>query len=368
MPSARRASSYTYVEAVWTQGLADWIGAHVRMLAFFGGVPEALVSDNLRSGITKACFYEPKVNRTYADLAAHYGTAVLPARPYRPRDKSKVEVGVQLAQRWIVVLEARLRRDAALRDRPLGTLAEANAAIRPLLEGLNGKVTRHLGASRRALFEALDRPTLKPLPAAAYEYAEWLERKVGIDYHVEVEKHYYSVPHKHLRQKVWARVTARTVEIFHEGRRVASHTRTSGNRRHTTVSDHMPDAHQRCEGWTPAEIKRQAARIGPHTATLVELILTTKTHPEQGFRACLGIVRLAKSEGRDRLDAACLRALEIGATSYSSVKSILRNNLHRKRPETRSEGPAITHPNIRRTKGAPMTCGPPSAGRADYFH
>ena len=338
------ASSYTYVEAVWTQGLADWIGAHVRMLEFFGGVPEVIVSDNLRSGVSHACFYEPKVNRTYADLAAHYDTAVLPARPYKPRDKSKVEVGVQLAQRWIV---------AALRDRPLGSLAEANAAIQPLLEKLNGKVTRHLGASRRDLFEALDRPALKPLPITAYEYAEWLERKVGIDYHVEIERHYYSVPYKLLRQKVWTRVAARTVEIFHEGERVASHRRTSGNHKHTTVKDHMPDAHQRYDGWTPAEIKRRAAKIGPNTATLVEVILTTKTHPEQGFRACLGIVRLAKSEGKDSVDAACLRALEIGAATYSSVKSILQNNLHRKRPETRPEGPAITHPNIR---------------GADYFH
>lgn len=242
---------------------------------------------------------------------------------------------------------------AALRNRQFASLAEANAAIREMLETLNGKVTRHLGASRRELFEALDRPVLRPLPIARYEYAEWLERKVGIDYHVEIEKHYYSVPHRLLKKKLWARLTARTVEIFHEGERVASHRRTSGNRKHTTVSDHMPDAHQRYEGWTPARIKRKAARIGPNTATLVDLILTTKPHPEQGFRACLGIVTLASSEGYEAVEAACLRALEIGAASYSSVKSILQNKLHRKRPDTRPEGPAITHPNIR---------------GADYFH
>lgn len=332
------ASSYTYAEATWTQGLVDWIGSHVRMLGFFGGVPEQLVSDNLKAGITKACFYEPKVNRTYADLATHYGTAVIPARPYKPRDKAKVEVGVQVVQRWIV---------AALRNRRFRSLAELNAAIRDLLDRFNGKVTRHLGACRRELFETLDRPALKPLPTMPYEFAEWLERKVGLDYHVEIERHYYSVPHQLLRQKVWARVAARTVEIFHEGQRVASHVRTSGNRRHTTVAGHMPSSHRRYAGWTPAEIRRRAEQIGPNTSALVDLILRTKPHPEQGFRACLGIVRLAKPHGRDALEAACLRAIEIGGTSYSSVKSILKNNLHRRRPEKPADGPAITHPNIR---------------------
>jgi transposase len=332
------ASSYTYAEATWTQGLVDWIGSHVRMLGFFGGVPEQLVSDNLKAGITKACFYEPKVNRTYADLATHYGTAVIPARPYKPRDKAKVEVGVQVVQRWIV---------AALRNRRFRSLAELNAAIRDLLDRFNGKVTRHLGACRRELFETLDRPALKPLPAMPYEFAEWLERKVGLDYHVEIERHYYSVPHQLLRQKVWARVAARTVEIFHEGQRVASHVRTSGNRKHTTVAGHMPSSHRRYAGWTPAEIRRRAEQIGPNTSALVDLILRTKPHPEQGFRACLGIVRLAKPHGRDALEAACLRAIEIGGTSYSSVNSILKNNLHRRRPEKPADGPAITHPNIR---------------------
>lgn len=332
------ASSYTYAEAIWTQGLADWIGAHVRMLGFFGGVPEQLVSDNLKAGITKACFHEPKVNRTYADLAAHYGTAVIPARPYRPRDKAKVEVGVQLVQRWIA---------ARLRHRRFRSLAELNTVIRELLDRFNGKVTRHLGASRRDLFDALDRPALRPLPATPYEYAEWLERKVGLDYHVEIERHYYSVPHQLLRQKVWTRVAARTVEIFHAGQRVASHVRTSGNRKHTTVAGHMPASHRRYAGWTPGEIRRRAEQIGPNTGALVDLILRTKPHPEQGFRACLGIVRLAKPHGRDALEAACLRAIEIGGTSYSSVNSILKNNLHRKRPEKPADGPAITHPNIR---------------------
>ena len=276
------ASNYTpdrvrgrlYAEATWTQGLADWIASHVRMLGFFGGVPGQLVCDKLKAGVTKACFHDPQINRTYADLAAHYDTAVIPARPRKPRDKAKAEAGVQLVQRWIV---------AALRKRRFFSLAELNSAIRELLDKLNAKVSRHLGASRRELFERLDRPALKPLPAQAYEYAEWRERRAGLDYHVEIDKHYYSVPYQLLKQKLWARITARTVEIFYQNQRVASHVRTSGNRGHTTVAEHMPPSHRKYAGLTPAELKRQAGRVGPNTSTLVDLILEAKTHPEQSL-------------------------------------------------------------------------------------
>ena len=336
--AALGASNFTFAEASWTQGLADWIGSHCRAFGYFGGVTAQIVSDNLKSGVTKACFYEPTVNRTYADMAAHYGTAVVPARPRKPRDKAKVEVAVQVAQRWIV---------ARLRNRRFFSLAELNAAIRELLDQLNDRVTRHLGASRRALFEELERSALKPLPEAPYVFAEWKQRTVGLDYHVEVERHYYSVPHTLLRQKVWVRFTERTVEIFRQGQRVAAHVRTSSNHQHTTVRDHMPSSHRRYADWTPERIRRQAAGIGPNTATLVEVILRERTHPEQGFRSCLGIVRLAKSHGRDRLEAACERALEIGARSYTSVNSILKNRLDRKRPKPAADGPAISHPNIR---------------------
>ena len=332
------ASNYTYAEATWTHSLPDWISSHTRALTFFGGVTGMIVSDNLKSGITKACFYEPKVNRTYSDMAWHYGTAIVPARPYKPRDKAKVEVGVQVAQRWVM---------ARLRNRRFFTLAELNAAIRELLDRLNAKTTRHLGASRRQLFEDLDRQALKPLPTAPYEYAEWQERKVGIDYHVEIDKHYYSVPYQLLRQTVWARITANTVEIFHTSQRVASHVRNSANRQHTSVREHMPDSHRRYADWTPEKIRQQAERIGPNAATLVDVILRERTHPKQGFRSCLGILRLAKPHGPDALEAACLRALEINARSYKSVNSILKNNLHRKRPEPATDGPAIPHQNIR---------------------
>ena len=336
--AALGASNYTYAEATWTQGLADWIGSHTRTFAFFDGVSAMGVSDNLKSGITKACFYEPAVNRTYAEMAAHYDTAVVPARPNKPRDKAKVEVAVQVATRWII---------AKLRNRRFFSLGELNAAIAELVTALNNRVTRHLGASRRALFDDLERSALKKLPAEPYAYAEWKECRAGLDYHVEIEKHYYSVPHALLRETMWARITARTIEVFHRGKRVAAHVRSSSNRQHTTVREHMPSSHQRYADWTPERIQRQANEIGPKTSALVEIILRERTHPEQGFRACIGILRHAKSFGRERLEAACDRALEIGARSYTSVTSILKTNLDRKRPAPATDGPAIAHTNIR---------------------
>jgi transposase len=332
------ASNYTYAEATWTQGLSDWIGSHTRTFAFIGGVAAMVVSDNLRSGVTRACFYEPAVNRTYAEMAAHYDTAIVPARPYRARDKAKVEVAVQVATRFII---------AKLRNRPFFSLSALNGAIAELVTQLNDRVSRHLGASRRALFEELERSTLKPLPAEPYVFAEWKECRVGLDYHVEIEKHYYSVPHQLLREQVWARITARTVEVFHRGKRVAAHVRASSNRKHTTVREHMPSSHRRYADWTPERLRRQAGEIGRYTSALIEIILQERTHPEQGFRACVGILRLAKTYGRERLESACSRALEIGARSYSSVNSILKNNLDRQRPAVPADGPAIAHDNIR---------------------
>jgi transposase len=297
-----------------------------------------VVSDNLRSGVTKACFYEPAVNRSYAEMAAHYNTVIVPARPYRARDKAKVEVAVQVATRFII---------AKLRNRQFFSLSALNAAIAELLAQINNRASRHLGASRRALFEDLERSALKPLPAEPYVFAEWKQCRVGLDYHVDVDKHYYSVPHQLLREKVWARITARTVEVFYRGKRVAAHVRSSSNRKHTTVREHMPSSHRRYADWTPERIRRQAGAIGRHTSALVEIIFRERTHPEQGFRACVGILRLAKTYGRERLEAACSRALEIGARSYSSVNSILKNNLDRRRPAMPADGPAIAHDNIR---------------------
>ncbi|MEQ1712185.1 MAG: IS21 family transposase [Hyphomicrobium sp.] len=336
--AALGASSFTYAEATRTQTLADWIASHTRAFAFYGGVTSMVVSDNLKSGITKACFYEPTVNRSYAEMATHYDTAIVPARPLKPRDKAKVEAAVLVATRWII---------AKLRNRTFFTLAELNVAIAECLATLNDRRSRHLGASRRELFESLECGVLKGLPATPFEFAEWKECRVGLDYHVEIDKHYYSVPHTLLKEKLWARKTASTVELFHNGRRVAAHVRSSSNRKPTTVREHMPSSHRRYAEWTPERLRRKAAEIGPRTAILVEVIIAEKTHPEQGFRSCIGILRFASSHGADRLEAACARALDIGARSYSSVKSILKNNLDRQRPAEATDGPAITHPNIR---------------------
>ena len=336
--AALGASSYTFAEATFTQSLADWIGSHTRAFAFFGGVPAMLVSDNLKSGITKACFYEPAVNRSYAEMAAHYDTAIVPARPRKPRDKAKVEAAVLLATRWII---------AKLRNAKFFTLAELNLAIGDCVTQLNTRVSRHLGASRKGLFEAIESSALKALPAEPFEFAEWKQCRAGFDYHVEIAKHYYSVPHTLLREKLWARITARTIELFHNGNRVGTHVRSSSNRQHTTVRGHMPASHQRYADWTPELIKRKAAEFGPKTSALVEIIQRERTHPEQGFRSCIGIIGLAKGFGSERLEAACGRALDIGARSYTSVKSILKTNQDRRRPAPATDGPAIVHENIR---------------------
>ncbi len=332
------ASNYTYAEATWSQTLPDWIGSHTRAFTFFGGVPCQVVPDNLKSGVIKACFYEPRINRTYAEMAAHYAIAVIPARPRKPRDKAKVEVGVQIVQRWIL---------ARLRNRTFFSLAELNQAIRELLEHLNRRVTRHLGASRRQLFDQLERPALTALPAEPYVYAEWKECRLGLDYHVEISKHYYSAPHSYRGSKLWARFTDRTVEIFASGKRIACHMRARADRRHTTLSEHMPSAHRRYASWTPQRISRQAASVGANAQALIDIIMRERRHPEQGFRSCIGILRLAKGHGEERLEAACERALEIGARSYSAVASILKNNLDRRRPKRATDGPAIRHANIR---------------------
>jgi transposase len=330
------ASSYTFAQAVWTQSLPDWIAAHVAMLAFIGGVPRQIVSDNLRAGITRACFYEPLVNRTYADMASHYGTAVVPARPYKPRDKAKVEVGVQVVQRWIL---------ARLRNRRFFSLGELNHAIRELVDQLNDRPMRGWGTTRRALYEQVDKPALRELPPTSYEYADWKRCRVNLDYHVEIDKHFYSVPFRLLREGVEARITAKTVEIFHRGKLVAAHLRSLRPYRPTTLADHMPSSHRRYRDWTHERILREAAAIGDDAAALVEIILRSRPHPEQGFRSCIGILRLATRYDAERLDAACARALALGTRSYSSVAAILKNAQDRKPREP--DHPSLFHENIR---------------------
>jgi transposase len=315
------ASSYTYAEATATQQLPDWIASHTRAFAFYGGVPVATVPDQLRSGVTTPCRYEPGVHRVYAELAAHYGTTILPARPARPRDKAKVEVAVQVAERWIV---------ARLRHETFYTLGAMNIRIAELLEALNAKPMRHYGgASRRDLFERLDRPALRPLPAVPFEYAAWKWVRVNLDYHVEIDHHYYSVPHTLLHERLEARITATGVELFHHGQRVAAHARSFARGQPSTCPAHMPKAHQAHAEWQPSRFIRWATTIGPQTAALVAAILADRPHPEQGYRSCLGILRLAKRYDPARLEAACARALAAGARSYRHVDAILTRGLDR---------------------------------------
>jgi len=337
--AALGASNYTYAEARWTETLPDWIGAHVNALAAIGGVPKALVPDNLKAGITKPSRYEPGINRTYQDLADHYDCVVLPARVRKPRDKAKVEVAVLIVERFVL---------AKLRNRRFFSLAELNAAIRDCVMAINAKIMRRVGKSREELLATLDGPALKALPATPYSYAEWKRARVAPDYHIAIAGHYYSVPSKLIREIVEARITSATVEIFHKGQRVASHAFSAVGNRHTTIIEHMPSAHRRYAEWTPARMMREAAKVGPATVALFAAIMKAKPHPEQGFRSCLGIVGLARSYGVTRLEAASRRGSDIGATSYGSIASILKHGLDKAyAAEPTPDAPPIRHGNIR---------------------
>jgi len=332
------ASSETYCEAQDSEALPNWISGHVQAFEYFGGVPEIVVPDNAKTGVTSACFYEPDLNPTYQDMAQYYETAVLPTRVRHPRDKAKVETGVQVVERWVI---------APLRHRTFFSLEEINAAVAERREWLNLKVMEHLGKSRRELFEALDRPALRPLPKRPYEPAEWKRAKVGIDYHVAYERHCYSVPYEMRHKEVDLRATAKTVEIFYRGQRIASHLRDATPGYHSTVADHMPAAHRAYMDWTPERFLRWAEKSGPATAELVRTMLVSRAHPEQGYRSSLGLMRLETRYGKERLEDACRRALFFSLHSYRGVKNILDVGLDRIRPETDTAPAEKPHPNIR---------------------
>lgn len=278
------ASNLTYAEATESQSLPDWIGSHVRMYAFFGGVPHVTVPDNLKSGVRQACYYEPDVNRTYLELARHYGTTVIPTRVAKPRDKAKVETAVQIVERWIL---------APLRNHTFFSLAELNAEIARPLAALNERPFQKLEGNRRTLFEALDKPALLPLPATPYSFAEWRKARVNIDYHVEVRRHYYSVPYTLVHMDVEVRISTATIEVFHAGKRVAVHVRSEKIGGYSTVSEHRPKSHQKHVEWSPSRLIRWGEDIGASAGALVHRILESRPHPEQGYRACLGLMRLA---------------------------------------------------------------------------
>lgn len=313
-------SGLLYVEATRGQDLKSWLLAHDHMYHAYGGVSKVTVPDNLRSGVTKACWYDPEINRSYLQMARHFSTIILPTRTARPRDKAAAEAGVLVTERWVL---------APLRNRQFFSLADLNEAIKEKTAEVNAREFRGQPTSRRDLFAELERTALQPLPRTRYEFTEIKKATVNIDYHVELDSRFYSVPHRLVRQKVEVWSTAETVEVYRGHRRVASHVREYGKRRFITDPAHMPASHRAHLEWTPSRLVRWARTVGPAAAAVTQRILETKPHPEHGYRACLGLMSLARRHGNDRVQAACARALNVNAVSYSSVKSILEQNLDR---------------------------------------
>ena len=334
------ASSFTYAEATLTQQGVDFIQSHVRMLEYFTGSPALITPDQLKIGVTKSCWYDPEIQRTYEELAEHYGTAVLPARPKRPRDKAKVEVAVQVAQRWIL---------ARMRNELFFSLDALNERIRELVEVLNDRPMRTYKKSRRELFEILDKPVLKPLPAERFVYSVWDEVKLNIDYHVTFDDNFYSAPYTLVQEHLDLRATATTVELIFKNQRVASHARSYLKGKYVTTTAHMPKAHQEHLEWPPSRVIDWAGKIGPNVKILIEALIAERKHPEQGYRPSLGIIRLAKTYGNERVDNACRRAHIGGARNYRHVAAILKHRLDEApMPDVVDENrPPVDHENIR---------------------
>ena len=332
-------SGMLYAEATRGQDLASWVGAHIAAWEAFGGVSEVTVPDNLRAGVSKACFYDPELNPTYAELATHYNTVVLPTRVRRPRDKAAAEAGVLTVERWVL---------ASLRHRQFFSLADLNDAIAVEVAKVNARPFRGEPTSRKDLFDELERPALRPLPSSRYELAEWKKVTANIDYHVEYDRRFYSVPYQLVRQRLDLRATATTIEVCNRGRRVASHVREYGSRRYVTDPAHMPASHRAHAEWTPSKLIEWGRSISTETGIFVERLLESKPHPEHAYRACLGLKSLGRKFGEDRLGAACARALAIRSISYSSVKSILTEGLDRLAlPGAEEAPPPLDHENLR---------------------
>ena len=332
------ASNYTFVRAVPDQTLSSWIDCHAKMFAFFGGVPEIVVPDNLKSGVTKSCRYEPETNPAYRECAEYYDVAVIPTRTYAPKDKAKVEVGVQIVERWILM---------RLRKQTFTSVHEINQAISGLLVELNNRTMRRYNKSRKELFDAVEKPALRPLPASEFELSAWKKAKVNIDYHVEVARHYYSVPFKHIGKNVDIRFTRKKIEVFFDGEIIAHHGRSYDEGKHTTIAAHMPPKHVACADWTPERILNWARESGVEVKTLCEKIIASRHHPEQGFRSCLGVLRLGDKYTVPRLKKACELALKKPSPSYKIVKTILQTNQDLKSPTKPAPIVHIAHENIR---------------------
>jgi transposase len=327
------ASNYTYVEALPSQQLQDWIMAHVRAFDFFGGTPTIVVPDNLKSGVTQAHHYDPDINLTYQDFANHYGVAIVPARVNAPKDKAKVEAAVKHVEQRIL---------AKLRDHTFFSVGDINAAIKPLLNEVNQAPFQKLPGSRLSEFEALDKPALKSLPTYRYEYAAWKKVRVNIDYHIEVHHHYYSVPHRYCKQEMDCRLTATLVQFFYKHQLIAIHPRVY-RKGHSTIKEHMPKSHQEYAQWTPERIIHWAHQSGEKTAKLIQTMIESRPHPQQAYRACLGVLRLGKHYGKARLEKAAHRALALGTYTYQSIASILRHGLDDKPLPAMSTQP---HPTV----------------------
>ncbi|MEX2489702.1 MAG: IS21 family transposase [Pseudomonadales bacterium] len=312
------ASNYTFACASWSQKQEDWLNAHVKAFTFFGGVPELVVPDNLKSAVRKTHRYKPEITTSYQQLSAHYQTAIVPARPYKPKDKAKAEVAVQIVERWIM---------ARLRHQTFFTLAALNQAIAGLLEELNHRPFKKLPGTRHSQFLQLDKPALRPLPSQPYHYAEIKQARVHIDYHLEYDKHYYSVPHHLVKQAVEVQASDTTVAVYSHGQRVASHPRSYRQGGHSTCAEHMPRAHRALHDWSPERFLQWAGDIGVPTREVVQRLLQNKRHQEQNYRSILALLSNAKKYGRERLNSACGRALLINSPTRSSIESILRQGL-----------------------------------------
>lgn len=310
------ASSYTFAEATWSQGLKDWLQSHVRAFEFYGGLSTMVIPDNLRSGVSKACRYDPELNPSYQQLADHYHIAVIPARPYRPKDKAKAEVGVQVIERWIL---------ARLRHHIFFSLAELNTCIRKLLEDVNNRPFKRLPGSRREWFEKLDKPALKPLPKHPYEYTDIKPATVNVDYHIEYDHHCYSVPHQLVGERVDIHAQDRLIQIYFKNQRITSHVRKY-HPGMTTESTHMPEKHAKHLKWTPGRLMNWAQQLGPETRQWVKAQLQRKAHPEQAYRVCLGLLSLSRKYPAERIDKACSIANEKGLTKLKHIKTILESN------------------------------------------
>lgn len=331
------ASSYLFAHATAGEDLRSWIDVHVKCFEFCGCAPKAIIPDNLKAGVTKACRYEPEINRTYADLAAHYGLCVYPARPYHPKDKAKVENGVLLAKRWIM---------ARLRNRVFESLGELNEAIMVLVVEFNDRLMRKLQTSRKALFLELDKPHALALPEHPFEFAQWETHRVGINYHIEFDRNFYSVPYTLIHQELDMRGTSSVVEFYQHSQRILTHPRSFRKNHYTTRGEHMPPSHQKYAEWTPERILHWAEKYGPSVKALVEKLMAARAFPEQAYRSSLGIIRLAHRYGAGRLENACKRAVLYRSLTYGSVKNILVKGLDGIE-EFPAAQPLILHENLR---------------------